>query len=143
MTEFIFLHHSCTLRSKMDTSLLFVFAVVLIISFFALRKKRNLPPGRFTIPYVGTLGLIWKLRGKQPHEVFAEEAKQFGPVFSFRIANQLLVVLNGYDNIHEALVKKAEFCSGRANTFRKMLNMESSEEGKIQMLGCPQTESKT
>lgn len=113
----------------MDTGLLLVFAVVLLISYFALRKKPNLPPSRFTIPCIGTIGIMWKIRRSRPHEVFAEESKQLGPVFSFRFWNQLLVVLNGYDFVHEALVKNAEVCSGRNNVFRKLLKMESKEEG--------------
>ena len=47
--------------------------------------------------------------------VFMNTAEKYGNVFSFRMASQLLVVLNGYDAIHQALVKQAESFSDRPN----------------------------
>jgi len=117
----------------MDVILVLVFVAVLLVSYLFLTKPKNLPPSRFTIPYIGTIGLFWRLKGRRPHEVFMDEAKSLvSPVFCFSIANHRFVVLNGYDAIHEAFVKNADTCSGRLDNLRKFMNIQSPEEGKQQ-----------
>nr|XP_006811947.1 PREDICTED: cytochrome P450 2U1-like [Saccoglossus kowalevskii] len=39
--------------------------------------------------------------------------RRYGPVFSLRLGTQLVVVVNGYRAIRDALVKKGEFCNSR------------------------------
>ena len=115
----------------MDSVLVLVFLLVLLVSYLFLTRPKNLPPGRFTIPYIGTIGLFWRLKGRRPHDVFMDEAKALGsPIFRFSIANQRFVVLNGYDAINEAFVKNADTCSGRVEKLRKLMNMQSPNEGK-------------
>jgi len=114
----------------MDTVLILVFLLVLLVSYLFLTRPKNLPPSRFTIPYIGTIGLFWRVKGRRPHEVFMDEAKALGSqVFCFSIANQRFVVLNGYDAIHEAFVKNADTCSGRVDNLRKLMNIQSPNEG--------------
>lgn len=97
----------------MDLSIVFIFVIVLMVSLLLTRRQTNLPPGYFGIPFLGSLSLLRKLRGKRPHLVFLEESKRLGNVFRWYIGNQLIVVLTGYDIIHEALVKKADAFSDR------------------------------
>ena len=114
----------------MDTVLILVFLLVLLVSYLFLTRPKNLPPSRVTIPYIGTIGLFWRVKGRRPHEVFMDEAKALGSqVFCFSIANQRFVVLNGYDAIHEAFVKNADTCSGRVDNLRKLMNIKSPNEG--------------
>lgn len=108
-----------------------MFLLVLVISAIGLRKRRKLPPGRFTIPYVGTPAMLLKMPGRWPHEVFAEEAKQLGNVFSFGLGNKYIVILNGYDAIHEAFVKNATACAGRMEELRYTMNIKGTEVGKF------------
>ena len=114
----------------MDSVLILVFVLVLLVSYLFLTRSKNLPPSRFTIPYVGTIGLLWKLYGRRPHEVFMDEAKALkSPVFCFSLANKRFAVMNGYDAIHEAFVKNADTCSGRVDDLRKYMNIKSPDEG--------------
>ena len=116
----------------MDATLLIGFVIgLLVMLVLGRRRKSKLPPSRLTIPYIGTPTLLAKLPGSRPHEMFVEEAKYFGNIFSFSIANKLIVVLNGYDAIHEALVKNAATCSGRLEDLNKAMNITGKEVGKI------------
>lgn len=71
------------------------------------------------------------MRGRHPHEVFVEEAEQLDNVFSFRLASKYIVVLNGFDAVHEALVKNADTCSGRVVEFNKFMRVDGEERGKV------------
>ncbi|XP_053383983.1 cytochrome P450 2B1-like [Mercenaria mercenaria] len=98
----------------MDPTIVFIFILVFFVSVLVTRKPKNLPPGYFGIPYIGSLSLMRKLiRGKRPHLVLFEESKRIGNIFRWYLGNQLVVVLSGYDTIHEALVQKAEVFSDR------------------------------
>ena len=116
----------------MDATLLIGFVLgLLVMLMFGNRRKSKLPPSRLTLPYIGTPTLLAKLPGTRPHEIFVEEAKYFGNIFSFSVANKLVVVLNGYDAIHEALVKNAATCSGRLEELNRFVNMKGNEVGKL------------
>lgn len=115
----------------MEIGILVVFVSVLVISALGLRKKRKLPPRRFTIPYIGTPSMLSKLPGSRAHEVFAEEAKRLGNVFAFSIGNKYIVVLNGFDAIHEALVKNATVCAGRMEELRTLMDIKGKEVGEL------------
>ena len=116
----------------MDATLLIGFVLgLLVMLMFGNRRKSKLPPSRLTLPYIGTPTLLAKLPGTRPHEIFTEEAKYFGNIFSFSVANKLVVVLNGYDAIHEALVKNAATCSGRLEDLNKAMNITGKEVGEI------------
>nr|KAG5693493.1 hypothetical protein BaRGS_006483 [Batillaria attramentaria] len=51
--------------------------------------------------------------GKDPRPKFREWRRQYGDVFSLYMGGRLVVVLNGYDVIKEALVKNADVFSDR------------------------------
>jgi len=121
----------------MDATLLVSFVIGLIVMLVLRRRsKSKLPPSRLTIPYIGTPTLIAKLPGTRPHEVFVEEAKTLGDVFSFSVGKRLLVVLNGFDAIHEALVVKASACSGRLEDLNRLVNIKGNECGKLYSCCC-------
>lgn len=103
----------------MDLSLVLVFTIVFLVSVLLTRKRWNLPPGYIGLPVVGSISLLRKLRqGKKPHLVFYEESKRLGNVYCWYMGDQLVVILSGYDVVHEALVKKADIFSDRP-TFRE------------------------
>ncbi|XP_060581281.1 cytochrome P450 2B4-like isoform X3 [Ruditapes philippinarum] len=97
----------------MDLTIAFVFIVAFLVSAVFLRRPKNLPPGYSGIPYIGSVQMLLKFRGKRPHIVLEEESKRLGNIFRWYLGNQLIVVLSGYDIIHEALVKKADTFSNR------------------------------
>lgn len=101
----------------MDLTIVLIFVLAFLLASLFLRKKRNLPPGYTGIPFIGSVSFIRKLYGQRPHIAFYEEAKKLGRVYSFYFGQQFIVVLSGYDVIHEALVVKKETFSERP-TFR-------------------------
>ena len=114
--------------------MIIVFFLLFLAAVFLFRKKRNLPPGPFTIPYVGSVGFLWKLPSSRPQEVLAAESKLHGPIFKFGIANQTFIVINSYDLITEALVKNADTCSGRPEWFNNLMAFKKGEDGELLFL---------
>ncbi|KAK7503047.1 hypothetical protein BaRGS_00005673, partial [Batillaria attramentaria] len=73
-------------------------------------RNQSVPPGPgFALPLLGHLHLL----ETDPRAKFREWRRQYGDVFSFYMAGRLVVVLNGYDVIKQALVKQADTFSDR------------------------------
>ncbi|XP_070534292.1 cytochrome P450 2J2-like [Ptychodera flava] len=68
------------------------------------------PPGPWGWPLIGCLP---SFVNNEPHRILADLGEKYGPVFSLRLGTELVVVINGYKAIREALVKKGEFCNSR------------------------------
>ncbi|XP_015272800.1 PREDICTED: cytochrome P450 2K4-like [Gekko japonicus] len=90
-------------------SVLFLFALTLAFlwkrSDFWKSSGKNLPPGPRPLPLIGNLHL---LDLKRPHGTMLKLSKQYGPVFSFQLGFQKMVVLSGYKTVKEALVNQAD-----------------------------------
>ena len=93
------------------TLLLFTLTFLLVLT--AVRQYRtrpkNLPPGPWGLPFVGSLLSL----GPNPHLTFLEMTKTYGKVFRMNLAGQRVVVVNGFDAVREALVKNASAFAGR------------------------------
>ncbi|XP_072039612.1 cytochrome P450 2J4-like [Amphiura filiformis] len=86
------------------TILLACVVVFIIISWWT-RKPKNLPPGPWTWPILGSLpnlGISLYRSGLQPHQFMAKLTKHYGKVYSFYLGNQLLVILNSAESVREA-----------------------------------------
>ncbi|KAM4603994.1 cytochrome P450 2U1 [Polymixia lowei] len=116
-----------------------VLALVLFLSTYYLvyiYKKRqdlaNIPPGPKPWPIVGNFGgflvpsFVWKwFGGRQeakvnnktnavsPQVILMQQAKLYGNVYSMFAGSQLVVVLNGYEVVRDALSNRAEVFSDR------------------------------
>lgn len=103
------------------------FVLVILFLFFASLRfiftSGRLPPGPLCFPFVGSVLFLRRLRRKRTHIALLEAAKKYGNVFSFKMGSQLIVALNGYDAINEALVKNADVFSDRPNHLPALKNI--------------------
>ncbi|XP_066264685.1 cytochrome P450 2U1-like [Branchiostoma lanceolatum] len=97
-------------------------ALVLVLAFLttywllgAGSRQKNLPPGPRGLPLLGNL---LSFRPSHLLSNLAAWRQQYGDVFCVRIANKLVVVLNGHKAIQDALVKQPEVFSDRPPPFR-------------------------
>ena len=125
----------------MDIYILLVFALVFLLSYIFLRKPKGLPPGPISVPIIGSVTLLNQLRKGPPHVVFMNAAKKYGNIFSFECVTQLVVVLNGYETINQALVKHHESFSDRPIFLR--LFKSALKDGKGIIFGNYNHEWKT
>lgn len=91
------------------TYLLLCFLILFIILTYP-RRRKNVPPGPALFPLIGNLP---SLASRQPLEKFSQLRKQYGDVYGVYIGKDLTVVINGYDAIHEALIKRGKVFSMR------------------------------
>ncbi|XP_077990972.1 cytochrome P450 2C20-like [Glandiceps talaboti] len=91
------------------TTVLLFCVTFLIVTYVRTLRKWNYPPGPLGWPIIGSLGSL----GQRPYITFTEMAKAYGDVFSLKLGNRLVVVLNGYDAIREAFVGQGHKFSGR------------------------------
>ncbi|XP_049613558.1 cytochrome P450 2K1 isoform X1 [Syngnathus scovelli] len=87
-------------------------ALVLLVAYAAWSSasrssepRREEPPGPRPLPLLGNL---LQLDLHKPHRTLLEMSKKYGPVFTFRMGPNTVVVLAGYKTVKEALVEYAE-----------------------------------
>ncbi|XP_059960692.1 cytochrome P450 2U1 isoform X3 [Mesoplodon densirostris] len=113
--------------------LLLVVAALLGWSWLWRRPKRGIPPGPTPWPVVGNFGFVllppflrrksWPYRRARTGELntsglgvqllLADLARVYGNIYSFFIGHYLVVVLNDFHSVREALVQQAEVFSDR------------------------------
>ncbi|XP_022095852.1 cytochrome P450 2J6-like [Acanthaster planci] len=84
-------------------TVLLCLAVLLVLRWF-FRRPKNLPPGPWGFPVVGSIPTVALelRRGVKPHDLFMKYAVEYGPVFHLKVLNTTVVVLNDYASIKEA-----------------------------------------
>ena len=95
--------------------LTFVVLIVVLYLTYEWYKRRNLPPGPFSIPLLGSVGIYGKMVGVPPHVALAKMAETHGDIFSVWVGPSLLVVLNGYKAIYQAYVTQGSEFTDRPN----------------------------
>ncbi|XP_055954831.1 cytochrome P450 2B19 [Patella vulgata] len=91
-----------------------VFGVCIGI-WWLMRKPRGIPPGpKFTLPLIGDLLFLGK---GDINVILRRMRKKYGDIFSMYFGPRLVIVLNGYDKIKEALVKNGDLFSDRPTLF--------------------------
>ncbi|XP_070560849.1 cytochrome P450 2U1-like [Ptychodera flava] len=90
-------------------TLVLFLAIYYIFSDSTSATPCNLPPGPTGVPLLGCLPWL----PPAPCETFMRWSRRYGNVMSVRMGSELVVVLNGYDTIREALVNHWYQFSGR------------------------------
>lgn len=98
------------------TVLLFL---VIVFLFAVSRRRKGVPDGPFVFPMIGNLPA---LISRDVIGRFGKLRRKYGDVYGLYMGQELTIVLNGYDVIHEALVKKGNSFSVRPkSTFHKII----------------------
>ncbi|KAI5937825.1 cytochrome P450 2U1 [Manis javanica] len=129
--------------------LLLGLAALLGWSWLRRRQARGIPPGPKPWPVVGNFGFVllppflrrrsWPYQrwGRSPGDVSAvgmqvllsDLAKVYGNIFSFYIGHYLVVVLNDFHSVREALVQQAEVFSDRPRV--PLVSLIAKEKGIV------------
>ncbi|XP_041357198.1 cytochrome P450 2U1-like [Gigantopelta aegis] len=105
-------------------SVLVVLVTVLLSVWWYTRRPSDIPPGPWlTLPVFGNFFQL----GRHPVKSLRELRKKYGDVFSVYFGSRLAIFINGFDNIKEVLVKKADVFSDRPHMFT--LDMISKDMG--------------
>ena len=121
--------HESDIRSIMEsnTTSVLIFVLVFLLVYMSTRKPVGIPPGSpLTAPVVGDLPLL--VTG-DILETFRRLRKRYGNIFSFYMGRELVIVLNGYNIIHKAAVRKGQTFSGRPQNY--LSNVTVSGKGII------------
>uniref|UniRef100_A0A8C4RBQ8 Uncharacterized protein n=1 Tax=Erpetoichthys calabaricus TaxID=27687 RepID=A0A8C4RBQ8_ERPCA len=89
-------------------------AIVFCLLFLLFRgdsRYARMPPGPTPVPLIGNL---LQLNQWAFHESFMKLKETYGPVMTVYLGPKPLVVLVGFDAVHEALVEQADAFAGRA-----------------------------
>ena len=76
---------------------------LLVLRWF-LRRPRNLPPGPWELPLLGSLpAVVWGMKkGLEPHHVLGRFAERYGPVFCVTLFNKTVVILDDFESSRAA-----------------------------------------
>ncbi|RUS69927.1 hypothetical protein EGW08_022311 [Elysia chlorotica] len=94
---------------------LLLFCYVAKRAFTSTQRYSSIPKVTPRLPIIGN---AQSLDLGRCHMVLAEWVKHFGPVFRIKIFMDEILVLNSYESIHDALVKKDMAFAGRPPRFR-------------------------
>ena len=90
------------------------FLVFVSYNYMCKRSGSRLPPGPPALPILGSLPFLGYSGIRRASHVLR---KKYGDIYTLTFAGRLAVVLNGYDLIRDALVKKGQVFSGRPDAY--------------------------
>ena len=101
------------------------FLIVFVLSYATCRKQCGIPPGSpFTLPFVGDLPL---LMNGDILKTFRKLRNKHGNVFSFYMGRKLTIIINSYELLQKAAIKKGGLFSGRPQNF---FTSDSCDKGR-------------
>ncbi|KAJ8312151.1 hypothetical protein KUTeg_009524 [Tegillarca granosa] len=105
------------------TALLSVFLVCIVIYYLYtnFKRQKNLPPGPTPWPVFGN-SILFK---KDPHgyKRLTELSKEYGDIYTLYCGSTVIIILNGYDAIHEAFVKQSSTFTDRPQLFVPLIGV--------------------
>ncbi|KAI1713220.1 cytochrome p450 domain-containing protein [Ditylenchus destructor] len=95
-----------------------LFLALLFYNFYW--KRRNLPPGPIPLPLIGNILTIARL--KPGYGAFLQWQKEYGPVFTYWMAEQPIVAFTDYKSIKETFIQDGDTYAGR-NLFKDHMDL--------------------
>ncbi|XP_053377404.1 cytochrome P450 2H1-like [Mercenaria mercenaria] len=95
---------------EIDVKSFLVFLSTFLLVYWNTRRRTGVPPGPPLLPLIGNLHC---LATKDVIGKLCDLRKAYGDIFGIYIGGELTVFLNGYDAIHEALVKRGSLFTWR------------------------------
>ena len=107
-----------------------VLVIFLIIATMVYRRKRQLSfdyilPGPKGLPLVGN---VFQLDKQRPDLSLVSWAKQFGSIYVIRVFSTPWVIVSGYNEHHDLLVKKGRACGGRPVDFIRQVYLHAPND---------------
>ncbi|XP_077973212.1 cytochrome P450 2H2-like [Styela clava] len=87
-----------------------VVVLITILVWWRTSRKSGIPPGPTGLPLLGYIPFM----GKKPQDTLAKLRKEYGSIYTLPLGRKTYVVLNDFDIIHEALLKKGDALSGKS-----------------------------
>ena len=109
------------------------FLVILLILGYQLITNRtgskhyHLPPGPFSLPVLGTFPFL----GSDIREPLRSLSKEYGDIFTVYFGSQKVIILNSYEAIKEAFVRKGNSFTGRPKDLFFMKDMQKCRGKEI------------
>ncbi|XP_059175485.1 cytochrome P450 2J4-like [Physella acuta] len=115
------------------TSWLVALVVVIATLYWLLKKPKHLPPSPgLALPIVGHLYLL----ERDPRQQFKKWSQKLGDVFSLKLGQETIVVLNSFEVIKEAFVKHGDSISDRPTTSFLARNVQHMTKGVVRSSGA-------
>lgn len=90
-----------------------VFAVILALIWRLTGRSKGLPPGPTCYPIIGNVGHFKPLEALQAH---INLRKKYGDIYTVMIFHKPMIIVHGYENIRELLLKHGDIFSDRPKT---------------------------
>ena len=107
--------------------LILIIVGALGILFYRKWTKRPLSRLLPKPPGLPILGNTFQLDDSGLHKTLSEWSVKYGPVYAMNLFGKDVVVLNSYEAIHEAAVRKGNAFSGRPKSFLFEVNITKTE----------------
>ncbi|KAK3601250.1 hypothetical protein CHS0354_040429 [Potamilus streckersoni] len=109
---------------SVNLTTVFVFFLVLLFVYYITKPPTDIPP--FPKPVLPIFGNLLSLVNKDILEYFRNLQNEYGDIYSFYMGSQLMIVINGYSAIKEALVQNGRLFSDRPTNFMSEILNEKS-----------------
>ncbi|XP_002737140.1 cytochrome P450 1A5-like [Saccoglossus kowalevskii] len=103
---------------------LLVLVCIIIYGVLSLRIPSGFPSGPRGYPFIGNMLAL----AKEPHITLTNYAKTYGDVYTIKLGNTPVVILNSIEVIKETLVKKQNDYAGRPNVYSFEMLSEGGED---------------
>ena len=98
-----------------------VFVLTFLVVYYTTRRRAGVPPG----PVIPVFGNLLSLAGKDFFGQLERLRHRYGDIFGLYIGSELTIFLDGFDVIHDALIKKGSLFISRPNSkFYKLVIKE-------------------